>query len=150
MGILGNLQQYMQYQTAEAIPDMAKNEGLAGGLAGAGLGAGFGIAMGNQMAGAMAQPGQVQPPPSPGAAPPPIPQPIQYFAVVNGQQAGPFDQAALQRYMQAGSITRETLVWKQGMAAWTAAGQVPDVAGLFATPPPPPPGMGGPPPIPGS
>ena len=38
-----------------------------------------------------------------------------------------------------GQITPETLVWSQGMAAWTPAIQVPQLAELFAAPPPPPP-----------
>ena len=47
MGILGNLNAYTQYQSAEAIRDAAKNEG--GGLAGAGIGLGAGVMMGNVM-----------------------------------------------------------------------------------------------------
>lgn len=48
MGVLGNLNQYQQFQAAEAIRDAAKNEG--GGLAGAGAGMGAGAALGNMMA----------------------------------------------------------------------------------------------------
>jgi len=48
---------------------------------------------------------------------------------------------ALKQYVQAGQLNRDTLVWKQGMANWTAAGQVPELSSLFAaTPPPLPPG----------
>jgi hypothetical protein len=36
-----------------------------------------------------------------------------------------------------GSLTRDTLAWKQGMAAWTPAGEVPELAALFAAAPPP-------------
>jgi membrane protease subunit (stomatin/prohibitin family) len=49
MGVLGNMNQYAQFQTAQAIRDAAQNEG--GGLAGAGVGLGAGAAMGNMMAG---------------------------------------------------------------------------------------------------
>ena len=38
MGVLGDMQQYQQYQAAEALRDAARNEG--GGLAGAGAGLG--------------------------------------------------------------------------------------------------------------
>src|SRR5207302_1306636 len=51
MGVLGNLDQFAKYQTAEAIRDAAKNPG---GIAGAGAGIGAGVAIGQQMAGAMA------------------------------------------------------------------------------------------------
>jgi len=47
MGILGNLNAYTQYQSAEAIRDAAKNEG--GGFAAAGIGLGAGVMMGNTM-----------------------------------------------------------------------------------------------------
>ncbi|AXI01282.1 hypothetical protein DV702_04720 [Sporosarcina sp. PTS2304] len=50
MGVLGNMQQYQQYQAAEAIRDAAKNEG---GLAGAGVGMGAGMSMGQVMSQAM-------------------------------------------------------------------------------------------------
>lgn len=51
MGVLGDLAKFTQLQTAEAIPDAAKNPG---GGAGMGMGLGAGIAMGQQMAGSMA------------------------------------------------------------------------------------------------
>jgi membrane protease subunit (stomatin/prohibitin family) len=52
MGILGNdMQKFIQFQTAQAIPEAAKNPGGLGGI-GAGLAAGMG--MGNIMTGAMA------------------------------------------------------------------------------------------------
>ncbi|WP_246451821.1 SPFH domain-containing protein [Alkalicella caledoniensis] len=57
MGVLGNMQQYTQYQAAEAIRDAAQNEG--GGLAGAGVGLGAGAGLGQVMAQAMSQNMQV-------------------------------------------------------------------------------------------
>ena len=49
MGALGNVDQYMKFQAADALRDAAQNEGGGAGL-GAGLGAGF--AVGGQMANA--------------------------------------------------------------------------------------------------
>jgi hypothetical protein len=46
----------------------------------------------------------------------------------------------LQRRAQAGELTRATLVWAQGMAKWTPAGEVAELALLFAHLPPPLPG----------
>jgi hypothetical protein len=40
----------------------------------------------------------------------------------------------------AGSVTRATLVWSQGMDGWRPAGEVVDLAQLFTVMPPPPPG----------
>jgi membrane protease subunit (stomatin/prohibitin family) len=53
MGALGNVDQYMKFQAADALRDAAQNEGGGAGL-GAGLGAGF--AVGNQMANAFGGP----------------------------------------------------------------------------------------------
>ena len=58
MGLLGNLQQYAQFQAADSIKDAAKNPG---GLAGAGVGLGAGAAMGSMFSQTFAQP-QQQPP----------------------------------------------------------------------------------------
>lgn len=52
MGILGNLNQYTQYQAAEALRDAAQNEG--GGAVGIGTGLGAGAALGGMFAQAMA------------------------------------------------------------------------------------------------
>ena len=51
MGMVGNdMGKFMQYQTAQAIPEMAKGMGEGGGVAGAGMGMGAGLAMGQIMA----------------------------------------------------------------------------------------------------
>ncbi len=55
MGALGNAEQYMKFQAADALRDAAQNEGGGAGL-GAGLGAGF--AVGGQMANAFGNAGQ--------------------------------------------------------------------------------------------
>ena len=126
MGVLGNLDQYTKFQSAEAIRDAAQNPG---GAAGAGIGFGAGIALGNQMAGAMAA--------GSAGGPPPLPAAVQFHVAISGQQAGPFDLAALGEKVKGGQITRESLVWKPGMAAWTAASAVPELASVFAAVPPP-------------
>ena len=50
---------------------------------------------------------------------------MEYFIIVNGQQAGPF---SLEQLIQKG-ITPETLVWTQGMEDWTPAWQVEELKG---------------------
>ncbi|MBR5698448.1 MAG: SPFH domain-containing protein [Prevotella sp.] len=119
---------------------MNLGNGDGGGLNPAGMMTGMmmGGAMGQQMAGMMSQMGQtVQ-----GGmnTPPPMPT-VQYFTAVNGQQAGPFTLQQLQLLVGSGQLTRQTYVWKQGMANWEYAENVPEVASLFCanTPPPPPP-----------
>jgi len=136
MSVLGNLDKYTQFQSAEAIRDAAQNPS---GAAGAGIGIGAGIALGNQMASAMiptAQP--VQPAV---AAPPPLPTATQFFVAINGQQAGPFDLRGLAAKVAEGTMSRSSLVWATGMASWSTAESVPELAALFTHLPPPLPGM---------
>jgi membrane protease subunit (stomatin/prohibitin family) len=144
MAVLGNLDQYAKFQTAEAIPTAAANPG---GLAGLGAGLGAGVAIGGQMSGALAgaasasgvvTPGNTT---SPGAgAPPPLPTAVAFHASIDGAAAGPFDMAALAAQVKGGKITRSTLVWKSGMAGWAAADTVAELKSLFADVPPPLPG----------
>jgi membrane protease subunit (stomatin/prohibitin family) len=133
MGVLGDMTKYTQFQAANAIGDAAKNPN---GLGGAGVALGAGMAMAGQFAQAVAP----QPAAPPAAAPPPLPTATAYFAAIDGKQAGPFGHAALATAVREGKVTRATLVWSQGMAAWTAAGQVAELADLFAAMPPPLPG----------
>jgi len=130
---VGDLRNLTQYETAEAIPTAAANPG---GMAAAGVGMGMGFAMANQMGQTMAgqQTGQQS---EPSQSPPPLPV---FHVAVDGQQTGPFGLDVLKQKVMAGEITRETLVWRSGMAQWTAAGQVPDLAALFSDVPPPVPG----------
>ncbi|MEV0568262.1 SPFH domain-containing protein [Dactylosporangium sp. NPDC050588] len=136
MGVVGNLNAYTTFQAANAMEDAANNPG---GGAGEGFGLGLGMAAGQRMANALNQPVSSPPPP---AGPPPLPQQDQWFAGVNGQQAGPFDLDALGAQVRSGGVSRTTLVWKNGMAQWTPAGQVAELGALFAAVPPPLPPQG--------
>lgn len=137
MSVLGNLDHYTKFQTANAIQDAANNPG---GTAGLGAGFGAGIAMGNAMGEAMRP--QAQPAPSAaGAMPPPLPAAVTFFAGINGQQVGPLDVNTIALKLRSGEMNRTTLVWKAGMANWAAADTVAELASLFANVPPPlPPG----------
>ena len=129
MGVLGDMNKYTQYQTAQAIGDAAKNPS---GMSGLGAGIAAGSAMADQMRNAMNQPAN-----SGGGAPPPLPQTSAFYVAINNAQQGPFDANALAQKAREGALTRQTLVWKQGMAAWSPAETVPDLAQLFAAVPPP-------------
>lgn len=60
MGALGDMNRYMQYQTAEAMRDAAQNQGGAGGAMSAGLGAGLGMMMPGMISNQMQQAQQGQ------------------------------------------------------------------------------------------
>jgi hypothetical protein len=129
MGVIGNLQAYTQYQTAESIPDAAKNPG---GLAGSAAGMVMGMNMANNVAAGMNANQQI-----PASGPPPLPKAVSFFVAINGQQAGPFEVSALEGKVGGGQMTRDTLVWRQGMPTWTAASGVPELKSLFDNMPPP-------------
>ena len=78
-----------------------------------------------------------------GSTPPPPPGMSQYMIYDNGQQTGPFSIPQLQQMVAAGTLTKQTYVWKNGMANWELAGTVAELGSLFVTntPPPPPPPM---------
>ncbi len=142
-------------QQAEVLKAAAQGLGNMGGTGGeggggmnpAGMMAGMmmGGAMGQQMAGMMNNMGQTMQ--NAMNTPPPMPT-IQYYVGVNGQQIGPFTVPQLTQLVQNGQLTQQSLVWKQGMAGWEQAGNIAELATLFA---PPMPGTGAtPPPMPGS
>jgi membrane protease subunit (stomatin/prohibitin family) len=138
MGILGNMNQYMQFQTAEAIE---KGSQTPGSNIGDGLGMGMGLGMAQQMMNNMNQQQQQQNQ-NQQMMPPPPPPLVQFYIAVGGQQQGPFDLNMLKQMIMQNQLTRQTLVWKQGMANWDMAERVPETASLFSMmPPPPPPGL---------
>lgn len=143
-------QQTSVLQTAAgSLGQMGSMGGLGGdgGMNPAGMMTGMmmGGAMGGQMAGMMNNMGQQMQ--NAMNTPPPMPN-VQYMLAVNGQQTGPFGMQQLQQKAQSGQLTRNTYVWKQGMAQWELAGNVAELASLFAPAcPPPPQGMPTPPQI---
>jgi membrane protease subunit (stomatin/prohibitin family) len=126
MNMLGDMNKYQQMKGADAMSNAANNPGGGGGIEGM-----MGMAMMQQM---MNQQQQQQK----GSVPPPPPL-SQYFVSMGGQQAGPFDMNTLKQMIAQNQINKETFVWKEGMANWIAASQVPEVAVLFGSVPPPPP-----------
>ncbi len=125
MGVIGDLGRYQQFQIGQA---MTSGTG-GGGSAAEGVGLGMGLAM----AGRMMQPGGF---PVPSAAPPA--PPALWHVAVNGQTQGPYPAEQILSAISSGQVGRSTLVWTAGMSGWTAAEQVPQLAGAFGPPAPPP------------
>ncbi|KGM32118.1 DUF4339 domain-containing protein, partial [Inquilinus limosus] len=75
--------------------------------------------------------------PAAGSAPPPLPGSEAYHVAIDGKQSGPFPAAQLQGLVRDGRLTRDSLVWTQGMANWSKAGEVSALATLFTDQPPP-------------
>lgn len=130
MGIAGNLDEYTKFQTANAISDAAQNPGGAG----EGMGLGMGMAMGQRMAQTL---GTGAPAPSTPVGPPPLPAGAQWYVGAAGQHQGPYDLAGLAAQAGTGALTGTTLVWRAGMAQWTPAREVSELAQVVGTTPPP-------------
>ncbi|WP_299674935.1 SPFH domain-containing protein [uncultured Dokdonia sp.] len=132
-----DLDKLTKFKTAKAIEAAAANEG---GTAGAGMGMGMGFVLAQQMGGMMSpqmggqQPMQQQAP----GMPPPIPVQVQYFYAANGAQQGPVSFEQLKVLFASRTVNRDSLVWKQGMANWTALKDVEELKSFLGgnTPPP--------------
>lgn len=126
---------------AEALGQMGANG--AGGVNLGGDGTGFnpaammagialGGAVGNNIAGTMnGMMGGVNQ-----QVPPPIPT-VTFHVAVNGQATGPFDMNTLSQMANAGTLTKDSLVWKAGMPQWAKADTVVELQNLFANTMPP-------------
>jgi len=134
--ITGNLDEHLKYQTAEALAKSSESGGGMAEMMGMGAGMGMGHAMANMMGQNVSAPHVT----TASVPPPPLPQSKKYFVALNGQQTGPFDENVLASQIASKQVSRDTLVWSEGMAGWTKAGEV--LASLFsATPPPMPPSL---------
>ncbi len=136
MGIVGDLNKYMQFNAAEGL---AQPGSTMGATMGAAMGAGMGFGMGQQSAG----PWGAAPAAAPSAPPPPPPAAKVWHVADNGATKGPFTDADLAAMIAAGTLTRATQVWTAGQDAWKPAAET-ELTRLFAMVPPPPP-----PPAPG-
>ncbi|MBA3829015.1 MAG: SPFH domain-containing protein [Taibaiella sp.] len=123
-----DIQKYTQWKVANSIETAAANPGMTG----ASIGIGVGLGYGNILSNAFNQANQKQQ--EQATMPPPL---TQYFTAADGKQNGPYDAGQIQQMMQAGTIVRETLVWKAGMAAWGKAETVAELADHFNNVPPP-------------
>jgi membrane protease subunit (stomatin/prohibitin family) len=143
---------YAQERQFDVLQTSAGNEGAGGAFAsiGTGFGVGQSVTQFSQQAFSSGPvPGAPPAAPPPWAAPP-FGAPVALFhVVIEGQPSGPHALEVLRQGVASGHVTPQTPVWRAGMASWTPAGAVADLAALFSPPPffPPP---AGPPPFGGS
>lgn len=137
MGVIGNLNEYMQFQAAEAL---GRDGGAAAAMQ-AGMGAGLGMQMGQALSAGPwgAKPAAITPAPA-AMAPPPPPVEHVWHVAENGATSGPFSKAKMGRMVSEGTLTRDTFVWTAGQDGWMKAEDVRELAQLFTILPPPPPG----------
>jgi membrane protease subunit (stomatin/prohibitin family) len=133
MGILGNLNQYTQFQAANAIENASKNPGGAS----SGMEMGMGFAMAQKISESFNNNNNQNQNNQKTGMPPPLPQGASYFIAIDGQQQGPFTLAVIQEMISQGKCSRDSLVWKQGLASWIKANDADDIKGMFGAAPPP-------------
>ena len=135
MALAGDMNTYTQFQAANAVADAAKRPGGGGGDM---LNAGIGLAMGQALGGRLASGMAGSAPPVSPSLPPPLPAVSAYHYAGADNQQVELSAADVAARVKAAPTARH-LVWKDGMAAWTAAPEVPEIAALL---------RGGPPPLP--
>ena len=135
---------YQQERSFDVMEGAATNEGgVAGTMVGAGVGLGMGFGVGGQMGNMMGNNMNTD------AAPPPVTPPnpfagaaegLAFHILLNDEQMGPYTADILQQGIASGQMSPQTMVWRAGMPRWKPAGEVEELAALFAsaTPPPPP------------
>jgi membrane protease subunit (stomatin/prohibitin family) len=138
MGVIGDLNHYIQFQTAEGLG----RDGAGAAAIQAGVGAGLGMQIGHAVT--QQGPWGARPVTTQAAVPPP-PPPVEHVWHIaeNGETRGPFSKASMGRMSSDGTLTRDTLVWTAGQDGWMRAEDVAELAQLFTIlPPPPPPAPG--------
>ena len=118
---------YQMDRSFDVLDNAAKNEGgVAGNLMGVGVGLGLGAGIGNQI-------GNVSN--NLNTSIPPQPPTISYYAIINNQQEGPFDLNTIIQKLSAGTLTKDSLVWKAGKASWEPLINQKEMTHLFTPPP---------------
>lgn len=90
----------------------------------------MGGAIGQNMAGMMSGMMSGVDTTSRGMTPPPMPT-VAYHVAINGKATGPFDIGILTQMVASGTLTKKSLVWKQGMPNWVQADTVQELQGMF-------------------
>lgn len=60
-----------------------------------------------------------------------------YYAIIDGNQSGPYSEQELSRLISDKKVHKETHIWKPGMNNWDIAQNIPDVLKLVVLSPPP-------------
>ena len=128
MGLVGDLSDYVTFQTGNSMEKAAENP--SGGASDA-IGLGVGVAMAQQLGGQLSGKSAANAP-----QPPEVPQ-VMFYVAVDREKKGPYSQADIESQVVSGAVTSDTLVWTQGMENWQPAKEVAALkATLSRTPPP--------------
>jgi len=130
--ITGDLDANLKYQMGEALNHAGGTQG--GSAMGEMISMGAGMALGKEMMESLngdkkdkshtAQPPKLPPQEAP-----------QYHVAINGTVQGPYDFSTIEAWIQKGTITKETLLWREGLENWEKAQTI--LPKYFKTTPPP-------------
>lgn len=67
----------------------------------------------------------------------PVKMQSMYTVAIKGKQTGPHSYDELRQFALKGDLTKDTLVWKEGMRQWAAAGTIDEFANIWSSVPPP-------------
>ncbi len=139
IGIVGNLDDFMKFQAADALEVAAKNP--SGGSGADAMNMGMGLAMAQTLSQSLNRPSSSTASPTIPqiVAPPPLPGRKKYHVAINNQSQGPYGLEELKESVLAGNLQPKTLVWTSGMAQWMPASEVSDLSVLFPQTQQPPP-----------
>ena len=123
--ITGNLDEHIKYQTGEALG--SENSGSMGDM----VGMGAGIAIGQSMSESLSKKTVDK------DTPPPLPQvnSKKYYIALSDEREGPYDIRTVQLLIRENKITKDTLVWTEGLQDWVEAYTILEKH-FNATPPP--------------
>jgi len=133
MGLVGNLDDYLKFESAGAMSNSGNGGSSAAGDA---MGMGMGFAMAQQMAASLNTSQSTQQTSAP-AAPPPIPNAQTYHFAIDGASVGPFTLTQIKSKIAQREILPETLAWREGKSGWEASGSLKELERLFSATPPP-------------
>ena len=127
MGMIGDLDKYIQFGAAESLQNGTGSSGT-----GSAIEMGLGFAMANKMAQDMAQPqvSTATPKATAAIAPPPLPD-TNWHVAIDGKPMGPYNLNTLQQLASSRQVTPGTLAWIDGMKNWESIETIKALDGLF-------------------
>ena len=129
---------YPQERSYDVVEGAARNAGSGGGgIAGTAVNLGVGLAAARAVAGMMDEvTANLTPPPfqPAGGCTSPAATTSTYFLQVDGKQEGPFPLAAVHEKISSRDVSATTPIWRDGLAAWAVAGDLPEFRSLFPPP----------------
>ncbi len=129
---VGNLDEHLKYQSAEALASGGAMSDMAG--------MGMGFAMAQEMAKGFSNSSQNYTQAQSTPTPPPPPSQTLYHVSNNGSSEGPYTIEQLKQMVTQASLTPTSYVWSEGFDGWKEAKVA--LPQLFTQVPPPPPPRG--------